>query len=172
VHLTSAETDIVIAAAPALATLAGVGVGAWLTGRQQGKSERKTADDRLRRDVAELLAACTSLMLSMQASRQRQETPDAKYHRVLKVIFDFVAHLDPAAWKDWKTARDNGLPAMAGAGSELIVFDRAATQEALTAFTPTAASFYRAVAGLRLQVTTNSRASLASTIQGWGEVSY
>jgi hypothetical protein len=52
------------------------------------------------------------------------------------VIFDFVAHLDPAAWKDWKTARDNGLPAMAGAGSEFIVFDRAATQEALTAFTP------------------------------------
>jgi hypothetical protein len=84
VHLTSAETDIVIAAAPALATLAGVGVGAWLTGRQQGKSERKTADDRLRRDVAELLAACTSLMLSMQALRQRQETPEAKYHRVLR----------------------------------------------------------------------------------------
>ncbi len=145
-HLTT--TEIAVFAGP-VSALAGAAVGAWLTGIQQRRSEAKADRDRLRRDTAELLAACGDLMLSMQALRIRHETHSAKYFRGLKVVFDFIARIDPGTWKAWRAAWDNAIPALAGAGSELITSDRVVLQEAATASAPAMSRIYLAVAGIR-----------------------
>lgn len=145
-HLSSTETAVFIGAVPALL---GAGIGAWLTGLQQRRSEAKADRDRLRSDTTELVAACGDLMLALEALRLRHQTRSAKYHRGLKVIFDIAARIDPGAWTDWTAARDNALPAAAGAGSELITADRAEIREAALASTPAMARIFLAVAGIR-----------------------
>ena len=146
VHLTPIETEVFVGAVP---VLVGTVLGASLTRLQQRRSEAKADRDRLRRDAVELLAACGDLMLSLQSLRARHLGPLAEYRRALKVVFDILARVDPDAWKDWRTARDNGLPAVARAGSELITSDRVEFRETALAATPAMSRVYLAVASLR-----------------------
>jgi hypothetical protein len=161
VHLTPIETEVFVGAAP---VLVGTVLGASLTQLQQRRSEAKADRDRLRRDSAELLAACGDLILSLQSLRSRYLGPLAEYRRTLKVVLDFFARVDPGAWKDWRTARDNGLPAMAGAGSELITSDRAELQEAGRVMVPPMSRIYLAVASLRSAVDERFQAQLGKLV--------
>lgn len=145
-HLTPTETAIFIGTVP---VLLGIVMGASLTRLQQRRSETKADRDRLRRDAAELLAACGDLMLRLQSLRARHLGPLAEFRRAFKVVLDFVARVDPDAWKDWRTARDNGLPAVAGASSALIFSDRAELREAALAMMPPMSRIHLAVAGIR-----------------------
>lgn len=112
-------------AAAAVADLSPAGRQAVETGLRQ--IDRLTGElDPLRRQLDMISRRVRHLMLSMQALRIRHETRSAKYHRGLKVVFDFIARINPGTRKDWRTARDNAIPALAGTGSELITSDRAA----------------------------------------------
>ena len=146
VHLTPIETEVFVGAVP---VLVGAVLGASLTRLQRRRSEPKADRDRLRRDSAELLAACGDLMLSLQSLRGRYLGLLAEYRRTPKAVLDFFTRVDPGAWKDWRTAWGNGLPAMAGAGSELITSDRAELQEAGLVLVPPMSRVNLAVASLR-----------------------
>jgi len=98
---------------------------------------RPKADrDRLRHDAAELLAACGDLALNLQSVRARHLGPLAEYRRVLKVVFDIFARVDPDAWKDWRTARES---------SALITSDRAELRETALVATLAMSRIYLAV---------------------------
>jgi len=68
-----------------------------------------------------------------------------EYRRVLKVVFDIFARVDPDAWKDWRTARDNAFPGCSPGGSALITSDRAELRETAPAATPAMSRIYLVV---------------------------
>src|SRR5262249_936276 len=139
VHLTSTEPAILVGAVPALL---GAGVGASLTGGSTAGARPKADRDRLRQDAAELPPAGGDLALNLQSVRARHLGPLAEDRRVLKVVFDIFARVDPDAWKDWRTARDNASPGCSPGGSALITSDRAELRETALAATPAMSRIY------------------------------